>query len=144
MIIETKYHGKIEVGEADIWRFEKGIPGFLEEKEFVLLPLPENKVYWILQSVHTPGLAFVVSDPFVFFSDYQFTLDDLTLDQLGLKKKEEVLVLVILTVRDPFKDTTANLQAPLILNKTNRKGKQVILNEEKYKVRTPLFALQRG
>lgn len=144
MIIETKYHGKIEVGKADIWRFEKGIPGFLEEKEFVLLPLPENEVYWILQSVHTPGLAFVVSDPFVFFSDYQFTLDDLTLDQLGLKKKEEVLVLVILTVRDPFKNTTANLQAPLILNKTNRKGKQVILNEEKYKVRTPLFALQRG
>ncbi|MEJ9151483.1 flagellar assembly protein FliW [Bacillus smithii] len=144
MIIETKYHGKMEVQKADIWRFDKGIPGFLEEKEFVLLPLPDNEVYWILQSVQTSELAFVVSDPFVFFSDYQFALDDLTLDQLDLKKKEEVLVLVILTVKEPFQNTTANLQAPLILNKTNRKGKQVILNDGKYNVRTPLFALQRG
>ncbi|MBE3568890.1 MAG: flagellar assembly protein FliW [Bacillales bacterium] len=144
MMIETKYHGKIEVQKADIWQFEKGIPGFLEEKEFVLLPLPENEVYWILQSVQTPELAFVVSDPFVFFKDYQFALDDLTLDQLDVKKKEEVLVLVILTVKEPFQNTTANLQAPLILNKTNRKGKQVILNDGKYNVRTPLFALERG
>lgn len=143
-MIETKYHGKIEVQKADIWQFEKGIPGFLEEKEFVLLPLPENEVYWILQSVQTPELAFVVSDPFVFFKDYQFALDDLTLDQLDVKKKEEVLVLVILTVKEPFQNTTANLQAPLILNKTNRKGKQVILNDGKYNVRTPLFALERG
>lgn len=39
MKIATKYHGEIDIQAADIIRFEQGVPGFFDEKQFVLLPL---------------------------------------------------------------------------------------------------------
>ena len=44
-------------------------------------------------------------------------------------------VFVILTVRDPFEDSTANLQAPVILNMNNKLGKQYIMNTDQYTTR---------
>ncbi|GER72939.1 flagellar assembly protein FliW [Weizmannia acidilactici] len=140
----TKYHGEIEISESDIWHFENGIPGFPDEKAFVLLPILDNGVYMVLQSVMTPYVAFVITSPFLFFRDYEFNIDDATLEQLSIEKEEDVLVYAILTVRNPFANTTANLQAPLILNQKNHQAKQLILNDPKYKTRHPLFANKSG
>lgn len=135
MNIETKYQGTVEIAGQDIWTFDSGIPGFPEEKQFVILPLPDNDIYAILQSVKTPGLGFVVANPFTFFQDYRFEIDDATVEQLELKEEVDTLVYSILTIQDPFEKTTANLQAPLVLNVKNHKGKQLILNDEKYKTK---------
>lgn len=132
MNIETKYQGTVEIAEQDIWTFETGIPGFPEEKQFVILPLPDNDIYAILQSVKTPGLGFVVANPFTFFQDYSFEIDEATVEQLELKEESDTLVYSILTIHDPFEKTTANLQAPLVMNVKNHKGKQLILSDEKY------------
>ncbi|MDE3840145.1 flagellar assembly protein FliW [Bacillus methanolicus] len=132
MKIETKYHGEVEISEQDIWTFEKGIPGFPDEKKFVVLPLPENDIYAILQSVQSPYLGFVIVNPFVFFKDYSFEIDDTTIEQLKIEKETDVLVYSILTVQDPFEKTTANLQAPLIMNIKNMQAKQIILNDGQY------------
>lgn len=135
MNIETKYQGTVEITEQDIWTFEAGIPGFPEENQFVILPLPDNNVYAILQSVQTVGLGFVVANPFAFFKDYSFEIDDATIEQLGLEQESDATVYSILTIQDPFEKTTANLQAPLVLNSKNHKAKQVILNEGNYKTK---------
>ncbi|MGM0843782.1 MAG: flagellar assembly protein FliW [Bacillota bacterium] len=143
MKIFTKYHGEIDISQDDIWTFEGGIPGFLDEKQYVLLPLPQVDGFSVLQSIKTQELGFVVSDPFQFFDDYDFTLSNSTLERLDLKEEKNVKVLSILTVRDPITDTTANLQAPLILNTENQKGKQVILNETGYKTKHFIFAAEQ-
>lgn len=135
MNIETKYQGTIEITEQDIWTFETGIPGFPEETKFVILPLPDNNVYAILQSLKTTGIGFVVANPFVFFEDYSFEIDDATIEQLGLEKESDATVYSILTIQEPFEKTTANLQAPLVLNSKNHKAKQLILNEGNYKTK---------
>lgn len=135
MKIETKYQGTVEIEEQEIWTFEKGIPGFPEEKQFVILPLPENNIYSFLQSVKTPALAFIIVNPFVFFKDYSFDIDNGTVAQLELTEEKDALVYSILTLQDPFEKTTANLQAPLIMNIKNKKGKQLILNEGNYKTK---------
>ena len=138
MKIATKYHGDIEIHEKDIVRFEQGIPGFLEEKRFVLLPL-EDTPFTILQSVNTSALGFVLIEPFSYFPSYEIDLDDNTLEQLDIESERDVAVYVILTVADPFDDTTANLQAPIVINVHKRLGKQVILTNTNYKTKHRLF-----
>lgn len=130
--IDTKYQGKVTVNNEDIVTFEKGLPGFADETAFVLLPFAEETPFFILQSLKTPALAFIVADPFIFFPQYDFQLDDAIVNQLHIQSEQDVSVFVILTVADPFSETTANLQAPLVLNATKRLGKQVILSDERY------------
>lgn len=141
-MIQTKYHGEIEINKEDIVYFEKGIPGFLEEKEFVVLPLSEDQAFSVLQSVTTPYAAFVVTNPFDFVKEYQFELEDSVVEELELESEKDVSILSILTVNSPFEKTTANLQAPIIVNTSNHKAKQVILNDGNYKIKHPIF--QKG
>lgn len=139
MKITTKYHGEVEINEKDIWNFTNGIPGFPDEKKFIILSLPDNNVFSVLQSVQTTEIAFVISDPFTYYKNYEFTIDDQTLEQLNIKKEEEVRVSVILTIQDSFEKSTANLQAPVIFNVENKEAKQMILNDQKYTTKHPLF-----
>ena len=39
MKIKTAYLGEVEIDPSQILQFEHGIPGFEEEKQFVLLPI---------------------------------------------------------------------------------------------------------
>ncbi|MEK3888038.1 flagellar assembly protein FliW [Bacillus sp. FSL K6-3431] len=141
MNIQTKYHGEVEITEETILYFEKGIPGFADEKKFTLLPLPEQTFVTVLQSVETPALAFVIADPYSFYEKYDFALDDTTVELLQINRAEDVSAFVILTVHDPFETSTANFAAPIIVNVKNNHAKQVILNDEKYKSKHPLFGL---
>jgi flagellar assembly factor FliW len=142
MRIKTKYHNEMEINKDEILHFEKGIPGFLEEKEFIILPLSEDQTFSVMQSISTEYLAFLIASPFHFFPDYDFQLEDLAVEELSLKSEKEVQVFSILTAEDPFENTTANLQAPVIINTTNQKAKQVILNDGQYKIKHPIF--QKG
>jgi len=139
MYIQTKYHGEVEILENDIVTFEKGIPGFPDEKKFTLLPLHDKTSVSIMQSLETARLAFVIADPYSFFDKYEFTLDENTVEQLEIKSDADVSAFVILTVRDPFEKSTANLQAPIIVNIKTYAAKQVILNNENYQTKHPLF-----
>ena len=138
MKINTKYHGEVDMADSDILQFNSGMPGFPDERQFVLLPLADTGLS-VLQSTNTAEVGFVVTNPFSFFPDYDFKLDDASVEQLELKEELDVQVHTILTVQDPFENTTANLQAPIIINAKNCQAKQVILNDERYKTRHPLF-----
>lgn len=132
MKINTKYLGEVEINEQNIIQFDNGIPSFLDEKQFILLPFDESTPFYILQSVTTPELGFVVVSPFQFFPDYQVKLTDSTIDALTIEKEDDVAIFSILTVQEPFTNTTANLQGPIIINSKTNKGKQISLNDPNY------------
>jgi flagellar assembly factor FliW len=138
-MIQTKYHGEIEINNEEIFHFEKGIPGFHDEKEFVILPLSDDNTFSVMQSVKTPQVGFVIANPFHYILEYDFNLEDGVVEELGLQSEKEVLVYSLLTVEDPFEKTTANLQAPVVINSSNHKAKQVILNDRNYKTKHPIF-----
>lgn len=131
MIRTTKFHGEIEIAEEGIYRFESGIPGFLAEKQFCLLAL-EDTPFFVLQSTETKEVAFIVTNPFDVFPEYEVKLTDEVLSSLQIKTEKEVATFVILTIHDPFHQTTANLQAPVILNSHKKTGKQFIMNGSGY------------
>jgi flagellar assembly factor FliW len=139
MNIKTKYHGTIEIHKEETLHFINGIPGFKDEKEFALLPLPENDWFHVLQSTKTAELGFVVTDPFIFFTDYDFKLDQSTVEQLEKPSEKNIKVLSILTVKEPLHKTTTNLQAPIVINLANNKAKQIILNDTNYKTKHFVF-----
>ncbi len=139
MLIETKYFGEIEVKEEDVIHFPQGIPGFLEENDFVLLNFEESGLFQVLQSTKEVNPAFVVVDPFLFVKDYQFKLDDTTIDQLAIEEEKDVRVFAIVTVKDPLPTSTANLHAPVIINEQEKVAKQYITKNQQYTTREYIF-----
>lgn len=135
MKIQTKYHGEIEISDKEILTFINGIPGFLDEEKFILLPLQEDETFLILQSIVTGGLAFVLVNPFTYFPEYDFSLEESIVELLNIASPEDLVVFSILTIGEPFENTTANLQAPIIINSKNNQAKQVVLNNESYTTR---------
>ena len=140
MEIQTKYHGVIEAEQKNIVHFQNGIPGFLEEKSFILLQLDNESPFYILQSTETAELGFVIVNPFQFFTKYEFDLSDKDKAQLKLTSEQDVAAYAILNVKDPFEHSTANLQAPIVLNTKNNEAKQIILNDPRYQTKQSIFS----
>lgn len=142
MQIETKYLGKMEIDKNKAIHFETGIPGFLDEKDFIVLDIPENDVLQLLQSLHTPSLAFVITNPHQFDQSYHFHLADNVIDTLQIKEKAEVVIFTIMTIRDPFNQSTINFKAPIVINHQTKLGKQIILNDQQYDMRAVISSFE--
>lgn len=138
MPVQTKYLGEIEINEEQIIEFSSGIPGFLDELKFVLLDFPGNPLFQFLQSLKTPELAFIVTNPHHFYRDYEFELDEQVQESLKIKSEKDVLLRAIVTLKQPFQNSTLNLKAPLIINPNARLGKQYILNTDEYSTQAPI------
>lgn len=138
MKIRTTYFDEIEIDPSHILHFEHGIPGFEEEKQFIVLPIEENSAFQVLQSIQTEALAFIVTDPYAVTIEYSLDLDEASVHALQIKDENEVAVLTIVSLKDKLANSTVNLKAPIVINMTNKKAKQVILNNDAYAIRHPL------
>jgi flagellar assembly factor FliW len=143
MNIQTKFHGKQEINKDEIIKFNSGIPGFLDEKEFIILPIEGTDLY-VLQSIRSQQVAFIVTDPFLIFPKYEFDLPKEAMEALEIQSENEVATFVILTVKEPFQETTANLQAPVIINQNKKLGKQHILTNTSYQTRHKIVSQEQG
>ena len=137
MNIQTAFLGELEIDDSQTITFEHGLPGFEEEHKFALLHLDEDAVYQVLQSVQTPHVAFVAVNPFV-FTEYSFDLDETTVHSLSISSEEDVAVLSIVTVKEPFSQSTLNLKAPIVINTSSNKAKQTILEKSNFPLRHPI------
>ncbi len=137
--IQTKYHGEVEIEESKIIHFQQGIPSFLDQQQFYILPFADEGPFLIMQSVQTPALAFVIVSPFDFFKDYEVKLTEQVIDALEIERQEDTAVFVILTIADSFHNSTANLQGPIIINDVKKLGKQVILSDSPYRTKHVLL-----
>lgn len=139
MIIKTKFLGEVEIREEDIIVFPDGILGFEESRQFILLDIPENEFFKILQDVEHEYISFIVTDPFKFREDYEMEVPDNELLKINIRKNEQIAMLNIVTLSDVFEKSTMNLLAPIIMNTENRIGKQYVLSDVSYSTKYPLF-----
>ena len=143
--INTLRFGELEIEEQDVVRFADGIPAFEDEHEFVVLPYEEGTPYMFLQSMATPELAFLMTDPFVFFPDYSFELDDENMDKLEIKTMDDVLVCTLISIpRSGVADMTTNLLAPVVINRHTMQAKQIVLEKTQYTTKHRLFPEKKG
>lgn len=140
MKLNTKNFGELDIDEKKIISFPEGLPGFEEEKEFVIINNEdeENPFCW-LQSVKNPDLAFVIVNPFFVFSDYSVDLSETVQEKLKIKDEKDVAVYSIVVVPEDLKKMTANLLGPIVINVRERLGKQVILDDPRYTTKHYIF-----
>ena len=118
--------------------FEKGIPGFESYNYFNVNAIEGNERFYNIVSKEDSNIGFVSISPFDIKKDYEIDLDDEFVKELDIKEEKDVLVLCLITLCKTLKDTTANLKAPIIINIKNNRGKQLILQDDKYKIKEPL------
>ena len=147
MTIQTKAFGEIEISDDKIITFESGIIGFPDLKHFTLLHDEEkgsNVGIRFLQSIEEPGFAMPVMDPLLVKPDYDPTVDDVLLTNLGTLTDENILVLVTATVPSDLTKMTVNLQGPIIINVDERKACQLIVDCEKFPVKFPIYEILKA
>lgn len=140
MVIETKIFGKVEVDENKKIKFPQGIIGFPELTDFMLIHDSESSggIRW-MQSVQEPAFAMPVMDPFIVMPEYNPQVEDELLKPLGEISEDSTLVLVTVTVPSDLKKMTVNLKAPIVINGDTRLASQIIVDEEQYIVKYPIY-----
>lgn len=136
MIIETTHFGEVKIDEEKILNFEAGIPGFEDVHKFGIINSedPESPFKWI-QAIGIPKLAFALIDPFAVKKDYDFELNDEHVKALNIENDSQIAVYSIVVIPEDTKKISMNLKAPIIINMSNKKAAQVVLDTDQYTVR---------
>ena len=140
MEIQTSRFGWMSVDDERLMNFSRGLLGFPGHHRFALIQTGQENYFFWLQSVNDPNLAFVVTDPSIFFKDYDVPLREETARELQVTDPAAVQVFVICNKVDDW--LTGNLLGPLVINVENRLAQQVVLTEKKWGTRQPLLRLQ--
>ncbi|AYE36071.1 flagellar assembly protein FliW [Borrelia turcica IST7] len=120
------------------FKFPEGILGFEDIKEFIIKD-SEHKLFSIMQSVNEE-ISFLVTSPFNFLEEYLPNIQEKDwLDIQAENEDERVILCIINMYVKNYKDITANLKAPIILNKKKLIGKQAISTNEEHYLRYRVF-----
>ncbi|MEU8229694.1 flagellar assembly protein FliW [Actinoplanes sp. NPDC048967] len=102
------------------------MPGFPAHRQFVLVRLNDNGLLYAFTSVDDPSLRFLVAPPEPFFPDYAPEIENDVFAALNTKDPDRLLVMVVITAG--VQETTANLLAPIIVDRDSRRAMQVVLS----------------
>lgn len=144
--IQTAYFGEVSFSEASVLHFERGLPGFEHETEFVSISREDCQPLIFLQSVATPKLCFVTMSVLPLCPDYRIDLQPeerlalaLPADcEAGIGNDFACLAIVSVSEDGP---PTANLMAPLVIHVAASRAVQIIQSNPAYALRHPIGGL---
>jgi len=139
MEILSSRFGRLSVDDDRIINFPSGLLGFPEHSQFALIQTSQENYFFWLQSVEDSTLAFVVTDPSIFFKDYEVPLREETREELSVSDAGTIQSFVICNKVGEW--LTGNLLGPIVVNAENRLAQQVVLTEKKWTTRQPLLKL---
>jgi flagellar assembly factor FliW len=109
------------------------MPGFPAHREFVLVRLNDDGLLYAFTSIEDPELRFLVAPPEPFFPDYAPEIEDEVFAALNTKDANRLLLLVVITAG--IDETTANLLAPIVVDRDSMRAMQVVLTGSGFPVR---------
>lgn len=141
--INTKAFGKVAIEDDRLIRFDHGILGFPDLKDFTLIydidKGNESTIKW-LQSIQEPNFAMPVMNPDLVIPGYTPVFNKELLTPLGGNlDSENILMFVTVTVPKDITKTTVNLKAPIIISIDNRKAVQLICDDESYSIKHGIY-----
>jgi flagellar assembly factor FliW len=140
--IKTTRFGTISIKEEKIIKMPFGMLGFPDKKRFIILQHQENSPFFWYQSIDDPGLAFVITDPFLFIPDYNIdletTLKEMSWNGNGDDNYLELFVVVNVPKGMPHK-MTGNFIGPVLVNSKIYEAVQMVISNSPYTHRFPLF-----
>lgn len=141
MEVRTTRFGEIQIAEDRVITFPKGLLGFSSFTRYCLLQPNDDAAFFWLQSLDDPSLAFVVTDPSLFFPDYSAPIRPEQMQDMGLSALEDAQVFVV--VNKVSESLTANLQGPLVINTASRTGEQLVLADKRWTTRHHVMTVGR-
>ena len=121
---ETRLFGTLAYDPSDTITFPDGLPGFPEVRSFALLSTPVEPLVW-LQSLDRPELAFLLVSPEAAGAGAA------VLPETWLR--QGLFTAAVVTLPGPGGGhATANLKAPVVVDRIARTGRQVILPESPF------------
>lgn len=135
MRIETTRFGPLKINREEIIYFPEGLLGFPENTRFVFIDVEGQPTFRWLQAIDNPDLAFVVVKPEKFLWSYAPRLSLEEKRALGAERSHNLEFWLIVTIPEDPAQMTANLRGPLVINRSTRRGRQVVLADESYSTR---------
>ncbi len=118
--------------------FPRGLVGLEHWKDFTLLAEGVWPIM-LLAPDADPSRVLPVCMAGLLLRGYEFELPDAFVSLLNLQDPGDALVLAILTLQEDPPLVTANLLAPLVVNRRNGLGVQVILEDSGYPLRHVVY-----
>lgn len=140
MIIQTSRFGRVECQAEDILTFPEGLLGFSDLRKFVLLDDPSDEIFAWLQSCEALDIAFPVLEPELFTESFKINLSRNDLELMQMKNLDKARYFCIVTIPDDPTQMTANLKAPIIVNREARIARQCVLQDNHLAIREPIFS----
>jgi flagellar assembly factor FliW len=123
----------------DVITFSDGIPGFENHTRFVIVPMPQCEPFSWLACVDGVHLRFAIINPLIFIPDYSPKLSKEQLAELNIDELQDLVLYAIVTIGKNPVESTVNLAGPIIINKSARLGKQVLIEDNRYSTQDPIF-----
>ena len=139
MQIDTIRFGQVDIDETKLINFAEGMPGLEEYHDYALLRFEDSYPIMWLQSTEDRGICLPVLDTFAVIEGYVFDIDDTDVGELAINGPEDLYVVSVLVIPEDIRKMTVNLAAPVVINTTLGKAKQVLLSGSEYNVRAPAF-----
>lgn len=135
--IKTLFKGEVQVSEEELITFTSPLLGFDHLRRFYIYQTSPGSLFW-MQSIEDESISFCVLAPFQAGLDPNFEITGEDIADIGARSTDDVLVLTVVVLdQDPSKSRT-NLRAPLLVGKSSRLAKQVILQDQSLPLRFPL------
>jgi flagellar assembly factor FliW len=143
----TRYFETLDYTEDSVIRLPNGLPGFEQEREFILIDRPVNRPLVFIQSLRTAGLCFVALPVLSVDADYRLCVSSDDLDAIGLDPSTQpriggdVACLAIIAIGED-RLMTANLLSPVVINLRSCVAVQAIQASCNYSHRHPLLGAE--
>jgi len=139
MDIDSTRFGTFQVDDDLVLTFPDGLIG-LSGKRWVLVAQQEGVPFYWLHSADQPDIALPVTNPWLFFSDYEVRVSDDDAGILGLDSPEGAEIYCVVRADSDLEECTVNLASPVIIHQATRVGRQIINDAGGYSVRHHLFS----
>jgi flagellar assembly factor FliW len=134
LTFESSRFGTVEIAADAVIEFPSGLIG-LGGSRFALVSADTDGAFHWLHSLEDASLALPVTNPWLFFGDYEVELSDADTERVGVEDPD---VWVTVRTGSSPSDFSANLRAPILV--AEGRGHQVINEASDAPVRAPLFA----
>lgn len=134
LTFESSRFGTVEIAAGAVIEFPAGLIGLGGSRYALVSDDLEGAFHW-LHSLEDASLALPVTNPWLFFDDYEVELSDADTARVGSSEPD---VWVTVRAGSTPEDFSANLRAPIVI--AEGRGHQVINEASDAPVRAPLFA----
>ena len=131
--------GSICVMDEEIILFPEGLLGFPDFKKYIFVSDPKDDVFMWLQSCDRREVAFPVIEAGFITDVSQFKLSASDRMKLGLDPGDSGNYYCIVRVASETTGMTANLKAPIVINKKDHVGYQLVMSDKSLQAQHPVF-----